>query len=458
MSRPRPPRALPTGRVRRTAIPAAVLLRSGAAQALAAARALTRGEASAREILADQRLAASAERAARTMGDMKGAVMKIGQLLSFVDTDLVPPAYRQALATLQADAPPMPSELVDAVVTAELGAPPNAIFSFFSPNPIAAASIGQVHMARLPPPNGAAEEIELVVKVQYPGVAEAIEADLNNAALLSMIGTFAKTLLRPIVADVDFDAIVQEIRDRVTEELDYRIELANQQEFVDLYRDHPWIQVPNVVPELSTERVLTMEYVDAMRWAAALEQPQELRNKWGLTIARFVFGSLYKHHLFNADPHPGNYLFHEDGRVTFLDFGCVKHFSPELIRAETEMINAVRSGDKDRILDAFVGVGMLKTREGLHEPTLLEFIRRAYDPVIAEQPYTYTREWAAAQMQDLFDIKVSANERNMIRRVDMPPNQVFMLRISAGLQSVLADLGATINWDDLGDELGLWSG
>ena len=447
---------MPTGRVRRTALPAVVLLRSGAAQALAAARALTRGETSAREILADERLAASAARAARTMGEMKGAVMKIGQLLSFVDSDLVPPAYRDALATLQADAPPMPQELVEDVVRRELGAPPASIFSFFSPNPIAAASIGQVHMARMPSPAGGDEELELVVKVQYPGVAEAIESDLSNAALLSMFASFAKTLLKPIVADVNFDAIVQEVRDRVSEELDYRIELANQQEFVELYRDHPSIHIPEVVPELSTERVLTMEYVDAMRWPAALEQPKELRDQWGSNIARFVFGSLYQHHLFNADPHPGNYLFHEDGRVTFLDFGCVKHFTTELISAEREMIRSVRSGDADRILDAFVGKGMLKTRQGVHEETLLTYIRRGYDPIVADQPYTYTREWAAAQMADLIDLKLSANERSFITRADLPPDQVFMLRISAGLHSVLAALEATVNWDDLGGELGLW--
>jgi predicted unusual protein kinase regulating ubiquinone biosynthesis (AarF/ABC1/UbiB family) len=350
----------------------------------------------------------------------------------------------------------MPRELVEDVVTRELGAPPSSIFSFFSPNPIAAASIGQVHMARLPAPDGRGEELELVVKVQYPGVAEAIESDLSNAALLSLVASFAKTLLKPIVADVDIAAIIEEIRERVTEELDYRIELANQQEFADLYRAHPSILIPEVVPELSTERVLTMEYVDAMRWQAALEQPKALRDEWGANIARFAFGSLYQHHLFNADPHPGNYLFHEDGRVTFLDFGCVKHFTPELMAAERTMIRSVREGDDDRIIDAFVGTGMLKTRDGVHEQTLLTYIRRAYDPLLAEQPYTYTREWATQQMADLLDIKLSANERSFVRRADLPPDQVFMLRITAGLHSVLAALESTVDWDDLGGELGLW--
>jgi predicted unusual protein kinase regulating ubiquinone biosynthesis (AarF/ABC1/UbiB family) len=446
---------MPTGRVRRTALPAAVLLRSGAAQALAAARALTRGETSAREILADERLAASAERAARTMGEMKGAVMKIGQLLSFVDSEFIPPAYRDALATLQADAPPMAQDLVDDVITRELGAPPASIFSFFSPNPIAAASIGQVHMARLPSPAGGDEELELVVKVQYPGVAEAIASDLSNAALLSMLGSFAKVLLKPIVADVDISAIVDEVRERVTEELDYRIELANQQEFIEIYRDHPSIHIPEVVPELSTERVLTMEYVDAMRWPAALEQPKELRDQWGLNIARFAFHSLYEHHLFNADPHPGNYLFHEDGSVTFLDFGCVKHFTRERIQGMRDIAAAVYAGDDDRALDGFVAIGMLRNRDGLAEDTMLGYIHRAYEPLRSPQPYTYTREWAAAQMGDLLDLKLSADERNIVRHVDLPPDQVFVLRISAGLNSVLAGLEATLNWDDLGAELGL---
>jgi predicted unusual protein kinase regulating ubiquinone biosynthesis (AarF/ABC1/UbiB family) len=257
---------------------------------------------------------------------------------------------------------------------------------------------------------------------------------------------------------VDMRAVVAEVKDRITEELDYRIELAHQQEFADLYRDHPSIGVPEVVPELSTERVLTMQYVDAMRWPAAVAATKELRDAWGRTIALFVFGSLYNHHLFNADPHPGNYLFHEDGRVTFLDFGCVKHFAPELVDRMKAMLNAARRDDPDEMLDAFVGTGMLRSREGVDVETAVSYIRRAYEPVVVRQPYTYTREWAAAQMADVVELRLDAGRRSFLRQADLPSDSVFLLRITAGLSSVLAGLEATIDWDELGDQLGLYDG
>src|SRR5687767_3614849 len=167
-------RPMPTGRIRRTAMPAFLAART--ATAIGAANLRARRGDSLAELARDERLAAAATRIATTMGDMKGAVMKIGQLLSFVDSSMIPEAYRDALAVLQADAPPMAYHLVEDVLTAELGAPPGEVFEWISPNPIAAASIGQVHMAHL-------GDRELVVKVQYPGVADAIAADLRNGAL-----------------------------------------------------------------------------------------------------------------------------------------------------------------------------------------------------------------------------------------------------------------------------------
>ena len=262
---------------------------------------------------------AAAEDIARSLGEMKGAAMKIGQALSFVDVSLIPAEYRTALSILQSDAPPMPFEQVEAVVAEELGAPISELFDWFSPKAIAAASIGQVHMAHL-------DGREVVVKVQYPGVAKAVEADLRNAALLSGIARLGQKMLAGLVGDIDVRALIDEVRERIGEELDYRIEAANQQEFADRFRDDPEIDVPEVVPERSSRRVLTTEYVDALRWSAALEQPQALRDQWGQVIARFSYGSVYVHGAINVDTHPGNYLFHEDGRVTFLDFGCVSRF------------------------------------------------------------------------------------------------------------------------------------
>ncbi|HWW54376.1 MAG TPA: AarF/ABC1/UbiB kinase family protein, partial [Acidimicrobiales bacterium] len=323
------------------------LLRAGAADAVARVRTRGMGEEERDEAL-EGRLIEAAERTAEMLGQMKGALMKIGQMVSFVDSDLVPPPYRRALEMLQADAPPMPPEVVNDVIRAELGGPPSAIFSWWSPHPMAAASIGQVHLARL---GEGDDEVELAVKVQYPGVDEAIRADLANTALLSMVGTMMQRVVGDLMPRVDTRAIVAEVRDRITEELDYRNELDNQHTFADLYRGHPSINIPEVVPELSTGRVLTMQYVDAMRWAAAIQAPKEQRDAWGRTIAIFAFGSLYNHHIFNADPHPGNYLFHEDGTVTFLDFGCVKRFTPERVSVMSALVDAALACDAPALLE-----------------------------------------------------------------------------------------------------------
>jgi predicted unusual protein kinase regulating ubiquinone biosynthesis (AarF/ABC1/UbiB family) len=442
--------------------PAVVVARTAAAAALARARVAGTRDPSVKDMLRDERLAAAALKAAESMGQMKGALMKVGQLLSFVDLQYVPPAFRDALAMLQADAPAMPEGLAEEVVAKELGAPAHEVFEYFSPRPIAAASIGQVHMARLAAGDVAeaaegAEPVELplelIVKVQYPGIADAVAADLQNAALLSAIGRLAQPMLKAFVPKVDVDAIVDEVRDRVLEELDYRSEAANQQEFAELWADDPGVHIPAVVPELSTERVLTMEYVDAMRWGAAKEAPAALRSRWGANIVRFVFGSLYRHRIFNADPHPGNYLFHEDGGVTFLDFGCVKRFDEETHARLRGMALAVRSGDPDRLLEAFMAMGSLKSREGFDEEVLVDYIRRGYEPLLAPQPFTYTSEWAEAAMADLVEIKFGKKEREIVRQLDLPPDHVFLLRITAGLNSVLASLGATVDWDELGAEL-----
>src|SRR6202042_3643973 len=190
---------------------------------------------------------------------MKGAVMKVGQILSFVEVDGVVPApyrdlFQSTMARLQGDVPPLAPEDIAAVIQAELGARPEEIFAYFSPLPVAAASIGQVHLARL------ADGTELAVKVQYPGVSDAVRADLANTNLLSSVIRAGLALLGPQAPRLDPKVMVEEIRDRVTDELDYRIEAANQQEFCALYDEHPFIHIPAVYPEFSTSRVLVTDY------------------------------------------------------------------------------------------------------------------------------------------------------------------------------------------------------
>jgi predicted unusual protein kinase regulating ubiquinone biosynthesis (AarF/ABC1/UbiB family) len=439
---------MPTSRIRRTAAPARLVLRSGAGAALARARKLAARDATARDLIDDEQLAKAATRAAEVMGGMKGAVMKIGQLLSFVDTEYVPEQYRKALSALQADAPPMPYDLVAEVVRSELGAPADKIFDWFSPEPVAAASIGQVHVARLTIDG---TERELVVKVQYPGIADAIASDLANGALLAFVANLMQTVLRDLVPNVDAKAFIAEIADRVGEELDYTIEAASQQLFADLWRDEPTIHVPEVIPELSSVRVLTMEYVDAMRWSAAQSAPQHLRDAWGAAIARFVFGSLYLHHVFNADPHPGNYLFHEDGTVTFLDFGCVKRFTEEHLGPVRQLRRAATTGTADAVIDAMVAMGALRARPPASAVAELDaWARRDFSPLSAPQPFHYTRAWASETIGAMANAGFNANIQRLLT---LPKDNLFLLRITAGLNSVLAGLECRVDWDELGPQV-----
>jgi predicted unusual protein kinase regulating ubiquinone biosynthesis (AarF/ABC1/UbiB family) len=251
------------------------------------------------------RFTREAERYVAVLGDMKGVAMKVGQLLSFLDAGAIPAehraAYQQIVGALQADAPPMPFETVRDVLERELERPIEETYAWIGDRPMAAASIGQVHAARLP------DGREVVVKVQYPGAGDAIRADLQNTEL---IASFARlgAKLSPIRVTADPVAIAEEVTARITEELDYRIEAENQTEFRSHYDGHPFIRVPAVVTELSTERVLTMDHHDGLRWTAALDQPQGLRDTWGEVIDRFVFGSLGQRQPRPARPSPCAHL------------------------------------------------------------------------------------------------------------------------------------------------------
>jgi predicted unusual protein kinase regulating ubiquinone biosynthesis (AarF/ABC1/UbiB family) len=255
----------------------------------------------------------TAEDVADTLGAMKGVMMKLGQMASYVDIGLTP-AVRRTLARLQDSVPPMRAELAAAVVAEELGAPPERAFARWDPQPIAAASIGQVHRAVT------IDGRAVAVKVQYPGIAQIMAADLRNVRLL-------RRMVRITAPAQDVDALLTELRDRVLGELDYRREALSQQAFAAYYRQHPTIHVPPVISELSTSRIITSELSDGARFAEVTRWPQRERDLAAETIYRFVFRSLYEIGAFNGDPHPGNYLFHRGGRVTFLDFGLVKHFS-----------------------------------------------------------------------------------------------------------------------------------
>ena len=379
----------------------------------------------------------NAERVAETMGQMKGAFMKLGQMMSFV-TDDIPEEYRDALARLQASAPPMDFPLLRDVAERELGMPLERAFARFDAEPLAAASIGQVHRARL----SSGEEV--VVKIQYPGVAEAIRGDMANAAVLYR-------MMMMMYPGVEPGPIIDELRSRIGDELDYAAEAKNQRAFAELYQGHPFIRVPKVFDSHSTSRVLTSEYVRGRRWNEAIADDDRARQHHAEVLYRFIFGSITRFGVFNGDPHPGNYLFADDGKVVFLDFGCVKYFPAAMRRDWLAMISAHLSGDRDRFVAQLQALGFIRAQDGLDRDTLYDYFQYFYEPFHDDREYTYTREYNAKSFGMIF--KPTGQFAPLSRRLNMPPDFVFVNRIQWGVVSLLANLGASANWHRIHREL-----
>src|SRR5205807_5438553 len=330
-----------------------------------------------------------AGRASELLGGMRGAFMRLGQMLSIV-AETLPEVYQQALRGLQQSAPPMAAHLVADVIKAELGQPPERAFFEFSPEPVAAASIGQVHRAKL------FDGTPVAVKVQYPGVDVAIKADLDNAFLLY-------SAAKAIAPGIDPEPVVSELRERMTEELDYRIEAANQEEFRAAYEGHPWVRIPAVHRETSTARVLVTEWVSGRSFYDLLDLPQAERDTVGEQLFRFWSGSISKMLLFNADPHPGNYFFEEPGvrgapegspdAIWFLDFGLVKRFEAVEIEQLKDRVTALRSGDDDAVIGAIVRHGWLRPGARVDHKRMVQLARLSVLPLVDHRPFTYTREY-----------------------------------------------------------------
>jgi predicted unusual protein kinase regulating ubiquinone biosynthesis (AarF/ABC1/UbiB family) len=388
-----------------------------------------------RERLRNDLALRTAEDVAATLGTMKGVLMKLGQMASYVD-DGLSPAARRTLSRLQDSVPPMSPELAAQVVTEELGLPPEQAFATWDPEPIAAASIGQVHRAITR--DGQA----VAVKVQYPGIAETIEADLGNVALL-------RRMLKITAPSQDVDALLAELRERVTEELDYRREARNQELFARFYEGHPTISVPRVIAGLSTRRVITSELADGARFAELAGWPQAERDLAAETIYRFVFRSLYQMRAFNGDPHPGNYLFHGEGRVTFLDFGLVKHFTEEELRPLVAMVkNLCVDDDPEAFRRAMEDAGFLIPGAPLPTDMIVEHMAVFYDTVRERGPRTMSGEYASAVRRRFFDFRSP-----LAAYAAIPRSYVILQRINLGLFALLGELSATADWRCIAEEI-----
>jgi len=360
-----------------------------------------------------------------TMGQMKGVFMKLGQILSFAKESL-PPEARKVLEGLQKDAPPMAFDLVKGVVEAELGRPLGEAFASFEVEPLAAASIGQVHRARLPTGE------DVVVKVQYPGVAEAIAADLRfTGGLVQMVGMFFR--------NSDAEAMVKEIADRLVDELDYRREADHQELFRAVWDGHPLVRIPRVHRAFSGARVLTQDYHEGLSFYDFIQAatPDEKRLAM-LVINDFVFDSMHLFDMFNGDPHPGNYLFHEDGAVTFLDFGCVKRFAGSFMGELRALNQAIVEEDRARFEEALRRTGVILPGRPLDPELSWSFFEYHARPFAKDRVFTFDE----AYLREAGEVMRMEN----LRKFNLPPDLVFFNRITFGLNAIFQKLGASENF------------
>jgi predicted unusual protein kinase regulating ubiquinone biosynthesis (AarF/ABC1/UbiB family) len=308
--------------------------------------------------------------------------------------------------------------------------------------PIAAASIGQVHRAVTH--DGA----EVAVKLQYPGVDEAIRADLDNSDLLF-------TAMGMLFPGMDPKPIVGELRDRLTEELDYAHEARNQHRFADHYRGHPTIHVPDVRFDLSTPRVLTTELASGATFEELLTWSQLERDLAAETIYRYAFGGIYRVGVFNGDPHPSNYLFHPGGRVTFLDYGLCKVFEPREVSMFERLIRAmVFDRDIAEFARASQEFGLLGDADRFDEEQLFDYFRHFYDLVMTDEDRTVTPEYASESIRRYFDL--TGPHADILRNANLPTTFVIIQRINLGLFALLAELHATGNWRRIAEEIWPW--
>ena len=302
--------------------------------------------------------------------------------------------------------------------------------------PIAAASIGQVHRAITHQGKAVA------VKVQYPGIARTITSDVRNVALLRRVAGAA-------FPGLDARSLIDELGERLSEEVDYLLEAENQELFARYYEGHPVIHVPHVVGELSTARVLTSELVVGTRFDDVLRWNQNERNMAAETINRFVIRSLYRLHAFNGDPHPGNYVFHGRGRVSFLDFGLTKHFTDQDL---APLMDAVRflaiENDGEGFRASLERAGFLRPGAPVPTEAIVDRFGLFYATVLRDAPMTITPAYASAIVRRFFDTRGPLAPYS-----DVPRQYAVLQRINLGLYAVLGSLNATANWRRIAEEL-----
>ena len=383
----------------------------------------------------------AAEQIVAALGTMKGAAMKVGQVLSFLDVGMVPEEYREEfqhkLAALRDAAPTVTFKDMRKVIEEELGERLSDVFEDFDQEPIAAASIGQVYRATL------LDGRRVAVKVQYPGVAAAVRADMQNLGLILR-------LAKRIAPGMDPKAIGEEIRSRIQEELDYELEAQNQRSLARIFRGHPFIVIPDVITSLSHERMMVSEYVHGTGFEELKTYSQEERDRIGEMIFRFYFGCLYRHGQFSGDPHPGNSVLLDDGRMAFYDFGLFKRMPPGGVELEINVARAVIEGDTDTIMRLGTETGFFPEPEKFNPDRVLAHFRAATSWYTADREIELTPEYATQVLIDMSDPR--SEYFGYLRHESAPPDHIFGRRMEVLTLAVIAQLHARGNFHRIARE------
>ena len=401
-----------------------------------------RSEQGAREASARRQLE-TAKQIVAALGTMKGAAMKLGQVMSFLDVGLVPEEHREEfqreLSKLRDAAPIVSFKQMKHVIEDDLEEKIADVFAEFDEEPVAAASIGQVYRATLKESGR-----EVAVKVQYPGVAAAVRADMQNLGMIMR-------LLKRMTPSLDVKGVTAEIRDRIAEELDYELEAQNQRSLARIFKGHPFIVVPEVVSDLSREHVLVTDFVRGVGFEQLKEYPQAERDRIGEIVFRFFLGCLYRHRQFSGDPHPGNFMLLDDGRVAFLDFGLFKRLDREPVELELACQRAVVEGDAQTLHRLLAESSFLPEPERVDPDHLLAFIEDAiWWYTTADEAVQLKPEIATEVMIESSDPR-SSHFREM-RHQTIQPEHLFGRRMEMLTLAVLSQLRACNNWHRIARE------
>jgi predicted unusual protein kinase regulating ubiquinone biosynthesis (AarF/ABC1/UbiB family) len=432
---------LPTGRWRRAAKVGRLAGGQTARGYATKAANLTRSEEGRRDA-ATRRQMEAAEQIFEVLGQMKGAAMKVGQVASFIDTGAFPPEFQERvqakLAELREAAPRVPFDRMRKLIEKDLGERLSEVFAEFDEEAVAAASIGQVYRARLQ--DGRA----VAVKVQYPGVAQAVRADLQNLGLIMRVA-------KRMAPGMDAKAMTREIRERLTDELDYEHEAQQHRAFARSWRGHPFIYVPPVVTELCSEHVLVSEWVDGTGFEEIKAADRATRDRFGEIVFRFFFGSLYRNGHFSGDPHPGNYRLMDDGRVAFIDFGMTKRVSREDLEAEIAALRFLMDGDAAGLHRQLGSMGFFDPADAEVTPeAVYEHFRDVTRWYVEDRELTVDRALVSQVLIDFGDPR--SRHWQLMRRETMPPQAMLARRMEALTLGVLGQLEATANWHRIARE------